>query len=88
MAWVKRHCKEGWDPNPPELQSSQERKDWEWAFVTKMALIAKDLMVGNPRLAELGYAEEAEGRNAILAGFQGSGSGQITSPTAILWKLF
>ena len=36
-----------------------------------MALIAKDLMVGNPRLAELGYAEEAEGRNAILAGFQG-----------------
>lgn len=71
LAWVKRHCKEGWDPNPPELQSSRERKDWEWAFVTKMALIAKDLMVGNSRLAELGYAEEAEGRNAILAGFQG-----------------
>ena len=30
-----------------------------------MALIARDLMVGNPRLAELGFGEEAMGRNAI-----------------------
>ena len=36
-----------------------------------MALIARDLMIGNPRLAELGYGEEAEGHNAIAAGFQG-----------------
>ena len=36
-----------------------------------MALIARDLMVGNPRLAELGFGEEALGHNAILAGFQG-----------------
>jgi L-fucose isomerase len=36
-----------------------------------MALIARDLMVGNPRLAGLGYAEEALGRNAIAGGFQG-----------------
>jgi L-fucose isomerase len=28
-------------------------------------------MVGNPRLAELGYGEEALGHNAILGGFQG-----------------
>ncbi len=28
-------------------------------------------MVGNPRLAELGYSEEALGHNAIAAGFQG-----------------
>ena len=28
-------------------------------------------MVGNPRLAELGFGEEALGRNAILGGFQG-----------------
>ena len=37
----------------------------------KMALIARDLMVGNPQLAELGFGEEALGHNAIAAGFQG-----------------
>jgi L-fucose isomerase len=36
-----------------------------------MALIARDLMVGNPRLAEIGYGEEALGHNGIAAGFQG-----------------
>ena len=36
-----------------------------------MALIARDLMVGNPRLAEIGFREEAEGHNAIAGGFQG-----------------
>ena len=36
-----------------------------------MTLIARDLMVGNPRLAELGYGEEALGHNAIVGGFQG-----------------
>ena len=36
-----------------------------------MTLIARDLMVGNPRLAELGFGEEALGHNAILGGFQG-----------------
>ena len=36
-----------------------------------MTLIARDLMVGNPRLAELGFGEEALGHNALAAGFQG-----------------
>jgi L-fucose isomerase len=36
-----------------------------------MALIGRDLMIGNPRLAELGYGEEALGHNAIASGFQG-----------------
>ena len=36
-----------------------------------MTLIARDLMVGNPRLAELGFGEEALGHNAIASGFQG-----------------
>jgi L-fucose isomerase len=36
-----------------------------------MTLIARDLMVGNPRLAEMGYGEEALGHNAIVSGFQG-----------------
>ena len=35
------------------------------------SIIARDLMIGNPRLAKLGFREEAEGHNAIAAGFQG-----------------
>ncbi|SMB98419.1 L-fucose isomerase [Thermanaeromonas toyohensis ToBE] len=71
LAWVKQNCKEGRDPNPPARQASKERKDREWETVVKMTLIIRDLMVGNPKLAELGYLEEAEGHNAIAAGFQG-----------------
>ncbi len=70
-AWVKAHCREGADFNPPEKQRSRAQKDQDWALSVKMALIARDLMVGNPRLAALGYAEEALGHNAIAAGFQG-----------------
>ncbi len=69
--WIKDHCKEGKDTNPPEIQKSAERKVEEWEFVAKMALIGRDLMVGNPRLKEMGYGEEALGHNAIAAGFQG-----------------
>ena len=71
MAWVKAHCPEGKDWNPPAAQKSREKKDADWATSVKMAIIARDLMVGNPRLAELGYGEEALGRNAIAGGFQG-----------------
>ena len=70
-AWVKAHCIEGKDNNPPHMQRSRDQKDEDWAVSIKMAMIARDLMVGNPRLAELGYGEEALGHNAILGGFQG-----------------
>jgi L-fucose isomerase len=36
-----------------------------------MAIIARDLMVGNPRLADMGFPEQALGHNALAAGFQG-----------------
>jgi L-fucose isomerase len=71
LAWVKEHCVEGKDFNPPEWQSSRAKKDADWQTVVKMTLIGRDLMVGNARLAELGYGEEALGHNAIVAGFQG-----------------
>lgn len=71
MAWTKANCMEGEDHNRPEKQSSRERKDWEWEIVVKMTLIARDLMIGNPKLKEMGFGEESKGRNAILAGFQG-----------------
>jgi L-fucose isomerase len=69
--WTRQHCKEGQDTNALEVQRSRQQKDWDWEACVKMALIARDLMIGNPRLAELGFGEEAQGHNAIAAGFQG-----------------
>jgi len=71
LRWVKENCKEGPDNNPPEMQVSREKKDKDWEMIVKMTMIARDLMVGNPKLAEMGFGEEALGHNAILAGFQG-----------------
>ncbi len=71
LTWVKKNCPEGKDYNPPEIQSSAEKKNKDWEFSVKMALIGRDLMVGNPLLAKKGYGEEALGHNAIASGFQG-----------------
>jgi L-fucose isomerase len=71
LQWVKMNCREGSDFNPPKLQKSRAEKDKDWETVVKMALIARDLMLGNPELAGLGYGEEALGHNAIAGGFQG-----------------
>ena len=71
LAWVKVNCPEGKDYNPPKNERSRNQKDDDWETSVKMALIARDLMVGNPRLDELGFGEEALGHNAIVAGFQG-----------------
>jgi len=68
-AWVKQNCREGRDYNT--AKRPRKRKDWEWEFVVKSAIIVRDLMIGNPRLRKLGFGEEALGHNAILAGFQG-----------------
>jgi len=71
MEWVKTYCKEGMDINPSERQFTREKKDQNWETVVKMTLIIRDLMIGNPKLNDLGYQEEALGRNAIVSGFQG-----------------
>jgi L-fucose isomerase len=71
LAWVKDNCKEGPDVNDPKIQHSRERKDKAWATSVKMAMIVRDLMVGNGDLKRKGLAEEALGHNALLAGFQG-----------------
>lgn len=73
MAWTEKYCKvnEGEDINRSEKQKDREAKDKDWEFVVKMTLIIKDLMLGNPKLEELGFKEEAIGHNAIAGGFQG-----------------
>ena len=69
LEWTKINCKEGKDLNP--VKKSRKQLDKEWETVVKMTLIARDLMVGNPKLKKLGFGEEALGHNAILSGFQG-----------------
>jgi L-fucose isomerase len=71
LKWTRSNCREGEDVNSPKSQRSREQKDKDWETCVKMAMIARDLMVGNPQLAELGFGEEAFGHNAIAAGFQG-----------------
>ena len=69
LEWTRKNCKEGKDVNA--APKSRKQKDKEWETVVKMTLIARDLMVGNPKLKKLGFGEEALGHNAILSGFQG-----------------
>ena len=71
LQWTKTNCREGKDYNSPKTTRSRKQLNSEWEKSVKMALIARDLMVGNPKLAELGFGEEANGHNAICAGFQG-----------------
>ena len=70
LAWVKENCKMGLDKNPDYIKRSDAQKEKDWAFLTKMVMIIKDLMNGNKRLPR-GCEEEMVGHNAIAAGFQG-----------------
>lgn len=71
LKWVHENCKEGLDVNDPKKQRSGATRDKEWEYCVKMAMIVRDLMIGNPRLTEIGRGEESLGHNAIAAGFQG-----------------
>ena len=71
-AWRETYCKEGWDSNEGgPFAHTAEEKAAEWERVIKQTIIIKDIMVGNPKLAALGFGEEALGRNAIVGGVQG-----------------
>jgi len=73
MEWTEKNCKsnEGEDTNDADKKKSREQLDKEWEFVVKMTIIMRDLMIGNPKLRDLGFLEEALGHNAIAGGFQG-----------------
>ena len=71
LDWVKARCPEGKDYNPPAKVRPRADLDAEWETSVKMALIARDLMVGNPKLAAMGFGEAAQGHHALVSGFQG-----------------
>jgi len=77
LAWIKENCKEGFDINAgkelPEIirRSKTVPADEDWEFIAKLSLVLRDVMYGNPKLDELGWHEEALGKNAVAGGFQG-----------------
>lgn len=71
LSWVKENCRQGIDYNPDKDKFNEEEITTQWETSVKMAIIARDLMVGNPKLKALGFGEEANGHNALAAGFQG-----------------
>lgn len=77
LGWIKANCKEGFDLNEgkklPEVitKSKVVPADKDWEFIAKMTIIVRDILYGNPKLSELGWHEEALGKNAVAAGFQG-----------------
>jgi len=77
LAWIKANCKEGFDKNEGKefieiiTKSKVIPADKDWEFIAKFTVIVKDILSGNEKLGELGWHEEALGKNAIVGGFQG-----------------
>ncbi len=70
-AWAMNHFKEMNDPNAEGKRRSEHDKKSDWTDSLKIALIIKDLMAGNEKLADSGFREESDGKYALAAGFQG-----------------
>jgi len=77
LTWIKENCREGFDCNAgKDLMDIIKRSkvvpaDKDWEFIAKLTVIVKDILFGNPKLDELGWHEEALGKNAVAGGFQG-----------------
>ena len=57
IRWVREKCQEGKDWNQADKQRSREQKDQDWKTSVKMAIIARDLMIGLPALGTWQIAE-------------------------------
>ena len=77
LKWAKENCREDFDCNAgknlPEVitRSKIVPADRDWEFIVKMTIVMRDILFGNPKLDEMGWHEEALGRNAVAGGFQG-----------------
>ncbi|MCK9478215.1 MAG: L-fucose isomerase [Firmicutes bacterium] len=77
LSWINENCKEGFDINAgkklPEIieKSKVVPADKDWEFIAKFTIIVKDILKGNEKLRDIGWNEEALGRNAVVGGFQG-----------------
>lgn len=71
LEWTKENFAIAEDTNSEENQVSKQDKNEQLEFIVKMTIIGRDLLIGNEKLAELGFEEEAGGHDAIVGGFQG-----------------
>ena len=77
LAWIHEKCREGFDCNAGKdlpaivTRSKVVPPDQDWVFIAKLTCIVRDILFGNPKLDELGWHEEALGKNAVAGGFQG-----------------
>ena len=76
LSWVHEYCSIGEDLNltvwgNADKAANREEQEEQLQYAVKMALIIRDIMLGNEKLHDIGRHEEALGRNALLGGFQG-----------------
>ena len=71
LSWADEKFRYGEDKNAPQYQrnAGQSREILRESLL--MAICIRDMMQGNPKLAEKERVEESLGYNAIAAGFQG-----------------
>jgi len=69
LAWADKHFRYGIERNAKPRSADDKRRILRESLIMTMAI--RDMMHGNPKLVGAGWAEEALGFNAIVAGFQG-----------------
>lgn len=71
VSWAQEKFRFGEDKNAAKYRRSEEQNREILRESLLMAICIRDMMQGNPKLAEKGREEEALGYNAIVSGFQG-----------------
>ena len=71
VSWADSHFRFGEDKNAPQYRRDEQANRAILRESLLMAICIRDMMQGNPKLAEIGRVEESLGYNAIAAGFQG-----------------
>ena len=70
-SWVDEYVRIGWDKNPEEIRHSPEKQREVLETCILMTMIARDLMIGNEKLAAMGYVEESCGHKRHRRGLPG-----------------
>lgn len=71
VSWAQEKFRFGEDKNAAKYRRSEEQNRDILRESLLMAICIRDMMQGNPKLAQKGREEEALGYNAIVSGFQG-----------------
>ena len=86
ISWAREHLTIGENRNLPANTRTQEEYDRQFEYSIKMVLVARDLMEGNPRLAELASSRRPAATTPSPRASRASASGRTTSPTVTSWR--